>query len=266
MHAYKIFDSSAIVNKYKGKYILIKKSNIDEKLYAMSDLWVLLSRSPQNKYAHKLLSKFSKEMFCENATHHPAIQSYYISMWANVDIYFAMNYILSAYCTGFDEVAVVTLLKQLTAFSGETGEFVSIIKAIWEELFHNTDLKDAVLGYSNKNVASYSLLTLTNYDPEMNTLMKLFNEAMEARQQITLSTYHCIVSRLSKISKWLITAEQLSMIGIIWKQSLPLLRDRIFHRRSNEHWFGLMIRVCDRFNLNELKSTIKSSYLYSRPR
>ena len=84
---------------------------------------------------------------------HPLIQSHYIMLCTNVDIYYAMNYILSAFCNGFDQVAVVTLLKQLSVSSAAHGRFVGIIKAIWDELFHHINLKNDVLYYANRKVA-----------------------------------------------------------------------------------------------------------------
>ena len=88
---------------------------------------------------HKLMDKvqlrselnmFTTLMFYDSRTPIPLIQSYFVILWANADIHFAMNYILSVFCRKIDEVAVVTLLKQLTVFSREDGRYVNIIKAL----------------------------------------------------------------------------------------------------------------------------------------
>ena len=162
---------------------------------------------------------------------HPLIQSSYISLWANVDIHCTMNYILSAYCTGFDEVAVVTLLKQLTVFSGADGTFVGIIKAIWDELFHHEDFVEDVLGYASRNVASYSLQTSAvhhvDYDEGiLATLNKLFNDSFKAKQEITSATHNCIVRRLEKIPPELFKRRHRRIIAKIWGQVRPRLQHK----------------------------------------
>ena len=201
------------------------------------------------------LAAFSKRIFCENATH-PIIQSYYIMLWANVDIHYAMNYIMSPFCTAFNQVAVVTLLKQLTVCSGADGIYVGIIKAIWDELFLRDNLRDDVLHYATRNVASYSLQTLAAHDPEMDTLTKLFKFAMKTEQKITLTTYNCIACRLEIMDK-----EQLSMISTMWNRSIPLLKSGSNHTRANDNWYELMEKVCDRFNLTHLKSAIRTQQI-----
>ena len=193
---------------------------------------------------------------------HPLIQSSYISLWANVDIYYAMNYILSAYCTEFDEVAVVTLLKQLTRLSEDDAResFVRIIKAVWDELLSHVDLRDAVLHDASRNVASYSLLSLANnhmnYDGRiLATLVKLFHVSDKAYQQITSSTYNCVVRRLEKISPQFFKRKHRRIISKIWKHVRPRLQDKQFAFR--DEWTELMLNVCRKFELTILKGRMK---------
>ena len=141
---------------------------------------------------------------------------------------------------------------------------MSIIKAIWDELFLYDDLRDAVLSYAPRNVASYSLLTLAVHDLEVDTMFRLLEFAMDANQQITLSTYHCIVQRLEQENKWAVVKEQRMMIGKIWNHSVPLLENRTTQKRSIGYWFGLMMRVCSRFRLIELKARINSFFVQRR--
>ena len=172
---------------------------------------------------------------------HPLIQSYFIMLWANVDIHFAMNYILSAYCMAFDEVAVVTLLKQLTVCSGADGIYVGVIKAIWDELLLHDVLKEAVLSYSSKNVASHSLLTLAVHDPEMDTFERLLIEAIDANQNITLAVYNFIIQRLKSIPEEELSAGHRSLIRAVWKHSVPLLLNPLVAESTKLEWTALMM-------------------------
>ena len=108
-----------------------------------------------------------------------------------------------------------------------------------------------------RNVASYSLMTLAVHDWGMGTLIKLFETAVDAKQQITLATYNCIVRRLEKIGRWKITMGQKSMMHVIWDQSIPLLKDRRTDKGTRDNWYRLVIRVCDRLCLSSLKSMIR---------
>ena len=57
-------------------------------------------------------------------------QSRWIAQLANINIYDAMDFIVSSYCTNFYEFAVAMLLKQLSKDKG--GVSWMIIKAIWK--------------------------------------------------------------------------------------------------------------------------------------
>ena len=189
---------------------------------------------------------------------HPLIQSHYFVLWANLDIYYAMNYLLSAFCSRFDEVAVVTLLKQLTVFSDrdhddESNDFVYIIKVVWDAVFHREDLKIAVMHHSERNVASYSLRTLAihhmNADHNiLTTFFRLFYESMKAKQQITLATYSCVVRRLSWISKRFVAIKHKEMVITIWDEVNSRLKDK----DDWDKWLGLMTQVCRKFGMVEL--------------
>ena len=198
---------------------------------------------------------------CTAYSRHPLIQSCFISLWANVDIYYAMNYMISAFCTAFDEVAVVTLLKQLTQHSVRNSEesFVRIIKAVWDAIFPRDKLKDAVLRDASRNVASYSLLSLANnhmnYDDGiLETLVKLFEESTKANQKITSATHNCVVHRLEKISPQIFKKKHKRMIARVWKQ----VRPRLQHKQDafRDEWLDLMFHVCRKFELTILKGKI----------
>merc|ERR1712232_759812 len=126
------------------------------------------------------------QIMCSDAKYPPpfAMQSDYIYLWANANIYYAMNYILSPLCSGFDEFAIITLLKQLTVFSSPSEvTFVQVIKEIWNEIFTHENLKGSVLNFCDQNIASYSLKTLAvdhmDGDPEiLATLIRLLKESI----------------------------------------------------------------------------------------
>ena len=215
---------------------------------------------------------FGEIMFNDTAPH-CLIQSHYISLCAHVDIYYAMNYILSAFCNGFDEVAVVTLLKKLSAVCGRTDgksfRLVRIIKAIWDGIFQNVELKDAVLnyGYDKKNVASYSLNTLAIHhmdcDSEiLDLLMRLFNESIAANQQITLKTFYCIIWRLEKISRRFVTQQQTRMIETIWAEVVH----RLQHHPFWDDWVETMRRISHKFALVQLRHRIRAFELVMQQR
>ena len=218
-----------------------------------------------NAQLEECLAEFEGVIF-ENAKKnppHPLIQSYFIILWTNINIHFAMNYVLSAYCTAFDEVAVVTLLKRLTVFSGADGIYVSIIKAIWEALFHHDALRDAVLSYESRNVASFSLSTLaTHYNklegPSLDTFVRIFVSALKANQQITLETYSCIARRLGNITS--VDTNQQHVIGIaldvIWSKVMPLLKGALSHRKRRG-WVICMVKISDTLKLVTLSEKVR---------
>ena len=194
-----LFDPSAIIRKYVGKRSVVRNnlSVLDRNISdAMKPSIIhMVNRKFCKTQLRTEVSAFYVFMFANYRNpRHPLIQTYYIMLWANVDIHFAMNYVLSAYCTAFDEVAVVSLLKQLTVCSGADGIYFGIIKAIWDRLFHHDVIREAVLHYSNRNVASYSLMTLAVHDPEMDTFERLLVEAIDAYQNITLAVYNTVLS------------------------------------------------------------------------
>ena len=66
-------------------------------------------------------------------------QSRWIALWANIDIYYAMNYMLSSFCTQFDEFAVAVLLKQLSE-EKEVAHWI-LISSIWKMFSENNDMQ-----------------------------------------------------------------------------------------------------------------------------
>ena len=231
----------------------------------------------QTMTTHELrmeLTKMRPIMFNDTMNSpHPIIQSDYIVLWANVDIYYAMNYVLCGFCTELDEIAVVTLLKQLTVFS--LSDDVHIIKAIWDAILCNNHLRHAALHCEKRNVASYSLRSLSvyhhNFDPKiLTTLMKLLKESMDANQRITLATYVCVIQRLGKIPKDIINSGQISAIHRIWGKSTVMLTDCSIdiQRRHRELWMGLMLQICWDFKFWPLAKRVRAFYncTYNRRR
>ena len=187
---------------------------------------------------------------------HVDIQSYYIVLWSNVDIIYTMNYILSAFCTGMNENAVVVFLKQLSVVSGgRSGEYLAVIKAIWDALLLHTEIEKAVLHDSSRNVASFSLMTLAVFDDSLNTTMKLVHDAMIADQKITLATYNCVLRRLSKSNASEVTAEHMIAIEKIWGRTINILKSVDSARRQN--WYELMLTVCVRFRMTRMAMTVQ---------
>ena len=66
-------------------------------------------------------------------------QSRWIALSATMDIYDAMDFMLSPFCTSFDEFAVAMLLKQLSKDKG--GVNWMIIKAIWKMFSDDKDMQ-----------------------------------------------------------------------------------------------------------------------------
>ena len=279
------FDSSAIVAKFKGMRASIKAAQTQLEAQLIDTYNVIRGKVLGATIGHGCGAEF-QERFRRNLTlferivlgdppevkrsPHVFIQSDYIFLRGNLDIHYAMNYILSPFCTGIDEVAVVTLLKQLTAFADGAGArgYVWIIKAIWDRLLcddrHARDLRDAVLHYADKNVASYSLKTLAVDRPDndqgiLATLMKLLNVSMEANQNIKLATYNCVIRRLKEIPNDSISLEQLGLIRKIWNKSKLDANIKI-RGEARLKWGELMLAVCHRFNLKELEAEVKMYY------
>ena len=198
------------------------------------------------------------QVMFQNARHHPLhslIQSYYISLWSQVDLHYAMNYILSDFCTALDEAAIVVLLKQLTVFASSNDIFAGIIQAIWVRLFHHKNIKSAVLDYERKNVASYSLVTLSVYDSYIDTFMRLFNESMNANQQITLDTYKCVARRLGRIPRESFGHQHKEAIETVWSKVIPTLTR--LNKRDRQNWVRQMKQICKKFELIELAQAVK---------
>ena len=249
---------SAIIQKYKGQRqrMLTEEVKVLCPSVGVTSIGRKMARDEMQATAVTL-----REIMFADAQNPPSalIHSYYITLWSHIDLYYAMNYILNAYCTGFDEVAVVTLLKQLTVSSVSDGIYVNIIKAIWDAIIHQPHLKNAVLQYDNKNVASYSLMTLAvhhmDHDREiLTTLMKLFDESLRAKQRVTLATYNCVVRRLDKLHYCFFKKRHRLMMDEIWVEVMPRLPYHQEHVR--EEWVELMLNVCHNFGLVDLKKRV----------
>ena len=216
----------------------------------IKDKWISKAELIRN------LSKYQDIMFADiQFPPHPFVQSAYIVLWANADIYFAMNYILSPFCQSLDEVAIVTLLKQLTVFWGEDIKFLEIkdiIRAIWNGLYHQPDLKRAVLYFGTRNVASFSLMTLAVHNITSTTFIRLFEDSMVADQRISLNTYDCIARNLGDISKRDITARQLTAIDMVWQKVSVLLTNN----KEKREWITLMLHICNRFKMGDLAGRV----------
>ena len=258
-------EPSAIIRKYQGQRSVIerKQTSLERELteYVKDLCNRELCVTKVNTMKGVMLSDFQHPP-------HILVQSYYIVLCANVDIHYAMNYILSAFCTGFDEVAVVTLLKQLTVFSDhnhdEDENYVYVIKAIWDRILHQSALKNAVLHNKNKNVASYSLKTLAVhhmcYDQGiLSTFLKLLVQSMRTEQDITLTTYNCIVRRLLRISTRLVDETHRTMMTKIW----PKVKYRLRYQtgKMKEDWARLMFQVCHKFEMTELTERVNDFWM-----
>ena len=255
---------SAITRKYVGKRSIIQRfipfrglleSEVANTMVAL--VMQMLDRKLSRNVIHNKLSSFHDFMFADpKHPPHPLIQTHFIMLWANLDIYYAMNYILSAFCNGFDEVAVVTLLKQLTVLSGKNGAYVNIIKAIWDDLFRRDDMKDDVLRILN--VASYSLMTLAMYHPSHDTFERLLFEAMDANQQITLVVYSCCVRKLKSIPSERVTERHHALVHSIWNNMMPLLQESDASRYQKLKWISSVLKLCSVYRLAQLEQTIKA--------
>ena len=197
-------------------------------------------------------------MFDPKQPPHPLLQSYFIMLWANLDIYYAMNYILSAFCTAFDEVAVVTLLKQLTVFSSSDGKYVEIIKAIWDAIYPRIRLKNAVLHYATRNVVSYSLMTLAVHHPSYDSFERLLAEGMSANQQITLVVFNSCIQRLRSIPREWVTDCHRKLVRGIWNKMMPLLEEVNVTKHQRRIWISSILRTCDVYGLAYLTERVKS--------
>ena len=263
------FDPSAIIRKYQERRINFERAGAkslrpkDMRIIYKMELLCKEVRC-QAITTHDLqleLAQMRQIMFNNTSNPpHTIIQSDYIVLWANLDICYTMNYILSAFCTGFDEVAFVTLLKQLTVFTDRNGKYVSIIKAIWDEIFHHPSTMNAVLYDITRNVASYSLRSLAVYDHNTSTMMRLLDESMLSKQQITLATYECVIRRLSKLRtpKRLLTPKEIGAIYRVWAKSTALIKS--VHPKTRQAWKDFMLQTCWDLRLPSLTQRVKTFY------
>ena len=192
-------------------------------------------------------------------------QSRWIALWSNVDIYYAMNYILSSFCTEFDEFAVVTLLKQLSVCG---GTYLKVIKCVWNMLSVHVDIRDALF-YSDKLIASYSLNALAVFDSDQQTMMKLFYAAIRegANQRIKFATYSAmtntlLTSRASSYSRTVIRILYYSTMNcreIKWRLKSG---DRDGKTKNEiQSWFGKIIELCNRHNLSQISEAARFDWL-----
>ena len=252
---------SAITRKYFGKRCVIKKDQQSLDRFtteAIRDLSRLVDKNIFKRMGRIRLCSVLPNMFDHKQPSHPLLQSYFIMLWVKVDIHYAMNYILSAFCTAFDEVAVVTLLKQLTAFSSSDGKYAEIIKAIWDAICPHIGLKNAVLNYATRNVASYSLMTLAVHHPSYDSFERLLSEAMSADQQITLVVYNSCVQRLRSIPREWVTDRHRKLVRSIWNNMMPLLVESDVTKHQRRIWISSILRTCDVYGLAYLTDRIKS--------
>ena len=255
---------SAIIHKYKGKRCYIRRGQNPEAFnitQLLKHLWrQMTAKFITNDEVKDYISDrdFQKVIF-KNARQrppHPLIQSYYITLWSHIDLHYAMNYILSGFCTAFDEAAIVVLLKQLTVCARSNKFFVGIIQAIWHQLFYHHDVKSAVLDYDTRNVASYSLMSLAVYESNFDIFLRLFNESMNADQQITLATYNCIVRRLGRIPREKFNHQHMAAIDTVWSKVTPSFA--YMNKWDRQKWVREMLQICQKFELFELALKVKA--------
>ena len=257
----KLICPSAIIRKYRGQRFIYRPKTGTEfnTSTTMKHLW----HDIRDKWISKQeleaqLALYQDIMFASPVVPHPLIQSNYIVLWANVDIYFAMNYVLSPFCQSLDEATIITLLKQMTVFSGYQGTFANLIKASWNGLHHQHSLKRAVLYYGTRNVASFSLMTLAVHDVASDTFIRLFVDAMDAEQRITLKTFNCIVRNLGNIPINFITQNQVMAISIVWGKVVEQLEQNQSSYRERREWVFLMREICDRLRLDDLAANVRA--------
>lgn len=261
-----LFDSSALLQKFQGRQEDIEANTTEMEQQLIQMYKMVRKQAVGTRMRHKALHDdrlrgsllvFEQIMFSD--PQHPppfAIQSDYIFLWANLNIYYAMNYILSPLCSGFDDFAIVTLLKQLTVRKDArkgTRSFVNVIKEIWNGIFLRAGLKIVVLHFGGRNVASYSLATLAvehkKENPEiLATLIRLLEESIAENHLITLACYNCVIRRLSMIAPQFINGRELDALRTCWKKSKPMLRrTRGTERFQKRLWHDLMMDVLHTF-------------------
>ena len=182
------------------------------------------------------------------------IQSLLIAIWSNINMQYALNYLLmDEYCTGIDLFALSIMLKLLSASYGEY--YFPIIKAIWKVILTNDAISDMLLTKSkeNKNIISYSLHSILFHVDDLKTAMKLLNATRDTPQTLTWATCERAVKKLIRCDQkrkygW--------AISIIWIKSAHYLYYPIIQETRGDGYIQMMALACDFYGLSRLKNEI----------
>merc|ERR1712129_27630 len=103
----------------------------------------------------------------------PHLQSRWVAIWSHINIYYAMNYILSSFCEELNEFALFHLLKQLcVAASRCEGEeqttLNKTIRKIWKnhksnELYSRLALQDKDIQERMEFIILHLFTKMDNY-------------------------------------------------------------------------------------------------------
>ena len=241
------------MNKFKSSHHIQMNQSIAKPPMIVLEEFLKMNNTQREMYLneHYLLI-----VFAQNAPTRD-IQSRFISFWSNVDIYYAMNYILSSFCTELNEFAVVILLKQLSVCGGRSGKYWTIIKSVWHMLFQNKIIQSAVFS-CNKWIASYSLKTLAVFDSDQWSMMTLFNAAHRnaSNQRIEFSTYNAITITFVKDKKCTYSKSAIRKLfnnAINCREMRRSVGDQETQRRVRD-WFVNIIKLTDKKNLTKVRN------------
>ena len=184
---------------------------------------------------------------------HIKTQSMFIRVWANVNIKYALNYlIMDGYCTQINVHSIVVLLKVMSII-GNSAYYLPLIKQIWNVILQNSVILNAMLNHSSRNIASYSMLTLAVHDAQLNTIMSILNAAKGTRQIFKQKSLTAVLNRLNdardkSLYKWAVLA--------LWNRSIPNVFHPLFPPEYRRDFVRLMEEICDLYEFPELKQHV----------
>ena len=195
--------------------------------------------------------------FNHNKTLNIDTQSLFIAVWANLNMHYALNYLLmDECCTEVNIFGITIFLKQLSSING--AYHCPLIKSIWNAILQNGDLLGAIMDSDIRNLASYSILSLICHDYELETALRVFHAAWASgsNQEISFDTLRKLLWALQdadtqRIHGWALDA--------VWVKSflhLNGINPSYVIRASRQKFIQTLLMTCDMYGSSALKAKV----------
>ena len=183
---------------------------------------------------------------------HIETQSMFVAVWANVNMKYALNFLMmDGYCTQINMFSITVLLKVMSISSG--AYHYRLIKQIWNVILQNKTILDAMFNHGPTNIVSYSMLTLAVQDRELNTMVALLQATAGNRQIFMQKTLTAVLRRICNAR---CQQEYRWTVQYIWNKSSNIFSS-FYDERYRKNFLFLMQQACELHGLLDLQQEVR---------